>query len=168
MLWSSGPEKIPGKSVRMSIRTLPPLRGGHHDAAARDVHLADELGNHRKEGLPLLAPDGEPVVSRPLLHPGDLPDADPRGVHHFAADQVRDVILPLLRGGSSSQRTETKAPDHSFASSGVSIPPNEKTAKPTWGLAVFTSKSPTRFAPPPPFADSRTVRTARNPDGSFE
>src|SRR3990170_3951781 len=98
MLWSSGPEKIPGKSVRMSIRTLPPLRGGHHDAAARDVHLADELGNHRKEGLPLLAPDGEPVVSRPLLNPGDLPDADPRGVHHFAADQVRDVILPLLRG----------------------------------------------------------------------
>src|SRR4030042_1801321 len=87
MLWSSGPEKIPGKSVRMSIRTLPPLRGGHHDAAARDVHLADKLGNHRKEGLPLFAPDDEPVVSRPLLHPDELPDPPPPRLPHFAPEQ---------------------------------------------------------------------------------
>src|SRR3990170_4326212 len=94
MLWSSGPEKIPGKSVKMSTRILPPLRGGHHDAAFCDVDLADELGKHWKEGFPVLAPGGGAGVGRPL----HLPDAVPRGVHHFAADQVHDVVLALLRG----------------------------------------------------------------------
>src|SRR3990170_4446719 len=92
MLWSSGPAKIPGKSVKMSTRILPPLRGGHHDAASGDVDLADELGNHRKEGFPVLAPDDDPVVGGALLHADDLPDADPRGGHHFAADQGHGVV----------------------------------------------------------------------------
>src|SRR3990170_3626641 len=110
MLWSSGPDKIPGKSVKMSILTLPTLRGGHHDSTPCDVDLADELGNHRKEGFPVFAPDGEPVVGRPFLHADELPDADPRSVHHFAADQVHDVVLALLRGRKLLQEDRNQGP----------------------------------------------------------
>src|SRR3990172_2261236 len=81
-----------------SPRFSPPRGGAPHGAASCDVDLGDDLGNHRKEGFPVLAPDDEPVVGRPLLHADELPEADPRGAHPLAADQVRDVVLALLRG----------------------------------------------------------------------
>src|SRR4030042_310737 len=151
MLWSSGPEKIPGKSVRMSIRTLPPLRGGHHDAPARDVHLADELGNHRKEGLPLFAPDDEPVVSRPLLHPDELPDAAPRGLHHFAADQVRDVILPLLRGRKLIPKDRDQGPRPLLRLFRGVDPAQRKNGEASLGLGGFHLEVPDPFPFPATF-----------------
>src|SRR5512143_3750163 len=74
MLWSRGPEKMPGKRVRTSTRTLPSFRGGRDDAAPRDVHRQDEGTDEGQQRL-LAAPlYGQPVVGGPGLDAGDDPE----------------------------------------------------------------------------------------------
>src|SRR3990170_3416714 len=112
MLLSSGPETIPGKSVRISTRIQPPLRGGHDDAASRNVHFPDKFRNDRQERLPSSGTaDFQPVVGGAGNDACHAADGDAVRGDHRAPDEVDDEVLIFSRRRKFLPADEDAGPD---------------------------------------------------------